>query len=221
VTRLDDQAEDRQVVTRVLAGDTEAFSVLERKYRRMVSYLIRKLIRSDEDVEDLTQDTFMKAYAALRYYRPEFPFSTWLYKIASNRCIDHLRRSRFSPSSMISIDQPLVSTDGSERVIDPRDHEPLPDAVVLAQERSEMLRAAMNALPEKYRVVIHLRHEEDLDYQEIADRLQLPLGTVKAHLFRARKALHKALLQHGSHFAGYMPAKERAEEDGMGKTYEA
>lgn len=204
MTKLDDQLEDRQVVERVLSGDTDAFSVLEKKYRRMVSYLIRKMIRSDEDIEDLTQDTFMKAYAALRYYRPEFPFSTWLYKIASNRCIDHLRRLRSIPSSMVSIDQPIVGNDGGERFLDPRDHEPLPDAVVLAQERSALLREAMDALPEKYRVVMQLRHEEDLDYQEIAERLQLPLGTVKAHLFRARKALHTALMDHRSHFAGYI-----------------
>lgn len=197
----DSAAEDVRLVGDVLAGNEGAFAQLERKHRRMVSFLIRKMIRGDEDVEDITQDTFMKAYAGLRYYRPEYAFSSWLYTIASNRCIDYLRRQRFT---MTSIDQPVTTRDGGELAMDPPDREPLADSVLLAKERAQLLRDAMASLPEHYQVVIRLRHEEELEYQEIADRLGHPLGTVKAHLFRARKLLYRALMQHGTHFEEYL-----------------
>lgn len=194
-------AEDEAVIRDILAGNINAFAILERKYRRIVSFLIRKMIRNEEDVEDLTQETFVKAYAALPSFQFEYPFSRWLYKIASNRCIDHLRRKRFAA---VSLDEPLNTRDGGELYMEPADHGHTPDTALLAKERAEMLRDALRTMPEKYREVIRLRHEEELEYQEIADRLHQPLGTVKAHLFRARKLLYKKLLKHGSHFEEYM-----------------
>lgn len=194
-------AEDEAVIRDILAGNINAFAILERKYRRIVSFLIRKMIRNEEDVEDLTQETFVKAYAALPSFQFEYPFSRWLYKIASNRCIDHLRRKRFAA---VSLDEPLNTRDGGELYMEPADRGHTPDTALLAKERAEMLREALRTMPEKYREVIRLRHEEELEYQEIADRLHQPLGTVKAHLFRARKLLYKKLLKHGSHFEEYM-----------------
>ena len=194
-------AEDEAIIREVLAGNVDAFAKLERKYRRIISFLIRKMIRNEEDVADLTQDTFVKAFNALPRFKFEYPFSRWIYKIASNRCIDHLRRKRFQE---VSLDQPIVTRDGGELSMDPPDMGPVPDDQLLARERAQMLREALETLPEKYRTVIRMRHEEELDYQEIADKLGHPLGTVKAHLFRARKMLYKKLLQHGSHFEEYM-----------------
>lgn len=199
-------AEDEVVIREILAGNTNAFAVLERKYRRIVSFLIRKMIRVDEDVEDLTQETFVKAYAALPTFQFEYPFSRWLYKIASNRCIDHLRRRRFMA---VSLDEPINGKDG-DLYIEPVDTGQTPDVALLAKERIRLLREALATMPEKYREVIRLRHEEELEYQEIADRLQQPLGTVKAHLFRARKMLYKKLLLHGSHFEEYMTDEDQA-----------
>jgi len=92
--------------------------------------------------------------------------------------------------------------------MEPPDRGPEPDDLLLAKERAEMLREALETLPEKYRTVIRLRHEEELEYQEIADRLGHPLGTVKAHLFRARKMLYKRLMKHGKHFEEYMSDDE-------------
>lgn len=198
-------AEDEAVLRRILAGDTNAFAFLEKKYRKTVVFLIRKMVRNDEDVNDLAQDTFVKAYAALPTFQFEYPFSRWLFKIASNRTIDFLRRKRFQ---MYSIDEPIRTGDGGDLYMDPRDNEPMPDAVVLAGERAQMLKEALDSLPEKFKRVIQMRHEEELEYQEIADKLQQPLGTVKAHLFRARKQLYKKLLQHGNHFEEYMPDDE-------------
>ena len=194
-------AEDAAIIREVLGGNVDAFAKLEKKYKRIVSFLIRKMIRNEEDVADLTQDTFVKAYNALPRFKFEYPFSRWLYKIASNRCIDQLRRKRFQN---VSIDDPIPTKDGGELTMDPPDKGPVPDDQLLAKERADMLREALSELPEKYQVVIRMRHEEELDYQEIADKLGHPLGTVKAHIFRARKMLYKKLLKHGSHFDEYM-----------------
>ncbi len=194
-------AEDENVIREVLAGNVNAFGALERKYRRIVTYLIRKMIRDEEDVNDLVQDVFVKAFQGLPSFQFEYPFSRWLYKIASNRCIDHLRRKRFA---MSSIDAPLRGKDGGEFFMEPADNDPTPDVTLLANERVRLLREAIAAIPERYREVIRMRHDEELEYQEIADKLGQPLGTVKANLFRARKMLYNLLMKHGSHFEEYL-----------------
>ncbi len=204
---VESAAEDERIIRDVLAGNVDAFALLERKYRRIVAFLIRKMIRNEEDVNDLTQETFIKAFNALPRFKFEYPFSRWLYKIASNRCIDHLRRKRFQA---VSLDQPIMTSDGGELTMEPPDRGPKADDMLLAKERAQMLRDALETLPDKYRIVIRMRHEEELEYQEIADKLGHPLGTVKAHLFRARKMLYKKLMQHGSHFEEYMSDDEDA-----------
>ncbi len=198
-------AEDEAVIREVLAGNTDAFARLERKYRRIVAFLVRKMVSQQDDADDLVQDTFVKAYQALPSFQFEYPFSRWLYKIASNRCIDYLRRRRFA---MVSLDQPRTGKDGSDYSWEPQDAGPTPEAVVLSQERIVMIRQALAAMPEKYQQVIRMRHDEELEYQEIADRLGQPLGTVKANLFRARKRLVVLLQRHGRHFEEYMPDEE-------------
>lgn len=198
----DSAAADLVVVKRVLDGDINAFAILEAKHRKIVGFLVRKMIRNEEDAADIVQDAFVKAFAALKSFNTEYPFSRWLYKIASNRCIDYLRRKRFA---MMSIDAPISTRDGGEMSFDPVDLGPIPVDIVLANERVLMLKEALETLPEKYRNVIRMRHEEELEYQEIAIKLNQPLGTVKAHIFRARKLLYKRLLKHGDHFEDYMP----------------
>lgn len=198
---FESSAEDEAIIRDILAGHVDAFATLERKYRRIVSFLVRKMIRNELDVQDLVQDTFVKAYAALPSFQFEYPFSRWLYKIASNRCIDHLRRKRFDA---VSLDAPLRSGDGGDLFMDPPDRDPMPDSLLLAKERSLMLREALLTLPEKFRQVIRMRHELELEYAEIAERLKQPLGTVKANLFRARKMLYHKLRRHGTHFEEYM-----------------
>jgi RNA polymerase sigma-70 factor (ECF subfamily) len=181
--------DDLAVVRAVLAGDTNAFSAIDRKYRRRLYVLIRHIIRNDRDAEDLVQDTLLKAFRALESFKPEYSFEKWLFKIASNTCIDYLRRARFAPESL-----QLDDSDNDEpprQVADP--NSPRPDEVLEHAERQEILRAAIASLPDKYRTVIYLRHELELDYNEIAVRLNVPLGTVKAHLFRARQLLLKKL----------------------------
>jgi RNA polymerase sigma-70 factor (ECF subfamily) len=200
-------AEDERIIREVLSGNVNAFALLEKKYKRTVNFLIRKMVRNEEDVADLTQDTFVKAYNGLPRFQFEFQFSRWLYKIASNRSIDYLRRKRVQ---IYSLDQALTTRDGGEITMEPPDKGPVADDLLLAKERAHMLKEALETLPDKYRIVIKMRHEEEMDYQEIADKLGHPLGTVKAHLFRARKLLYKKLIQLGSHFEEYMSDEEDA-----------
>lgn len=189
-------AEDAATIARILAGDKQAFQLLEKKHRRVVTSLIRKMIRNDDDVADLVQETFIKAYTALHSYQSEYAFSSWIYRIASNNCIDFLRRRRLQ---FISIDRP-ISTDDGEMQMELPDASYLADTHIYADERTKILQRAIENLPEKYLRVIKMRHEEEMEYQDIAEKLELPLGTVKALIFRARKRMYEYLKSHTVHF---------------------
>jgi RNA polymerase sigma factor (sigma-70 family) len=181
---------DADLIRRASAGEQAAFRTLEKKYRTAITSLIRRMMHSHpNDIEDLVQETFIKAFQAIGNFNNEYAFSTWLYKIASNHCIDFLRKKRLKT---FSIDQPLETRDGSVEY-EIYDDSATPDVELHSRERAKIIRDAIDSLPEKYRMVINMRHEEDLDYQEIADKLEIPLGTVKAHLFRARAMLYKKL----------------------------
>lgn len=182
------QEEDFDAVRRVLKGDSSGFEILQKKYTRIISSLIRRMIRNEEDVRDLTQDTFIKAYNALSSFQFGYSFSSWIYKIASNTCIDFLRKKRLA---QVSLNQRNNSEEEYE--IEIEDKEYMPDLNVMTEEKLKALREAIENLPENYREIIKLRHEKEMDYADIADKLDIPLGTVKAHLFRARKQLFQQL----------------------------
>jgi RNA polymerase sigma factor (sigma-70 family) len=154
------------------------------------------MVHDKDEVEDLTQEAFIKAFNSLKNFNEEFAFSTWLYKIATNNCIDYIRKKKLAT---FSIDKPLESKDG-EYSFEIPDTTYQPDKDLIAGQRTKILEEAVNALPEKYRQVILMRHTEDKDYQEIADELHLPLGTVKAHIFRAREILYKRLKKKIQHY---------------------
>lgn len=181
--------EDFELVRKVINGDINAYRFLQKKYNRIISSLIRRMIRNEADVQDLTQETFIKAYNHLSSFQFGYSFSSWIYRIASNTCIDFLRKKRITA---ISISQ--VSTSSEEEYeIEIEDRNFLPDIKMMSEEKAKALSNAINSLPENYKEIIKLRHEEELDYNQIAERLDLPLGTVKAHLFRARKILYNNL----------------------------
>lgn len=181
--------EDADLIERAVAGDQQAFTQLRQKYYPTIAGLIRRMMRNSDDIEDLIQETFVKAFNAIATFNHDYAFSTWLYRIASNHCIDFLRKKRLKT---FSIDQPLETSDG-EMQYEISDSTWLPDSDIHNREKTALLQNAIQELPDKYRVVIELRHSEELDYQEIANKLGLPLGTVKAHLFRAREMLYKKL----------------------------
>ncbi len=177
------------MIQRALTGDQTAFSSLRQKYHDSIYNLIYRMIREKDEVEDLTQEAFIKAFASLATFNDEYAFSTWLYKIATNNCIDHIRRKKLQT---FSIDKPIESRD-SDFAFELPDTGTGPDQALISSQRKKMLEEAINSLPEKYRQVIVMRHQEELEYQEIARILKLPLGTVKAHIFRARELLYKFL----------------------------
>ncbi|GAB1370025.1 sigma-70 family RNA polymerase sigma factor [Candidatus Kapaibacterium sp.] len=183
--------EDALIIEEILAGNENAYGRLQKKYHRIISSLIRKMIKDEDDIDDLVQETFIKAYRALDRYQSNYTFSAWIYKIASNTCIDFLRKKRLN---IISLDEPIGGTDEDDGMtIEIEDNSYTPDIEVINSERRNALNNAVENLPEKYRIIIKMRHEDELDYNEIAEKLDLPLGTVKAHLFRARKLLFDEL----------------------------
>jgi RNA polymerase sigma-70 factor (ECF subfamily) len=187
--RMESKHEDTGLIQEALAGHQSAFARLRQKYHDAIFNLIYRMIREKDEVEDLTQEAFIKAFASLSSFNDEFAFSTWLYKIATNNCIDHIRRKKLQT---FSIDKPIESkeSDFSFELPDTNDE---PDQEMIARQRKKLLDDAINSLPPKYRQVIVMRHQEEMEYQEIAHILKLPLGTVKAHIFRAREMLYKYL----------------------------
>jgi len=194
--RLDSRAEDSRNIKKALKGDQTAYRAILKKYHDQVYNLLYRMVHDKDEVEDLTQEAFIKAFNSLHNFNEEFAFSTWLYKIATNNCIDYIRKKKLAT---FSIDKPLESKDG-EYSFEIPDSSYEPDKTLIAGQRSKILEEAVNALPEKYRQVILMRHTEDKDYQEIADELKLPLGTVKAHIFRAREILYKRLKKKIHHY---------------------
>lgn len=195
--RQQSRQEDYNLVRRALDGDEAAYTRLRNKYWRSVHSMLQRMIRDKSDAEDLTQEAFIKAFNSIASFNPEYAFSTWLYKIASNNCIDYLRKRRLKT---VSIDAPVQMRDGEVHMELPDADAPLPDNPLTSAERTAVLQDAIRNLPDKYRIVIELRHTHEMEYADIAKQLNLPLGTVKAHLFRARALLLKRLQGKLVHF---------------------
>jgi len=187
--RFESRNEDTSLIQQALTGEQNAFSRLRQKYHDAIFNLIYRMIREKDEVEDLTQEAFIKAFASLSTFNNEYAFSTWLYKIATNNCIDYIRRKKLQT---FSIDKPIESKE-SDFTFELPDSTYEPDKEMISSQRKKLLDDAINSLPPKYRQVIVMRHREELEYQEIAKILKLPLGTVKAHIFRAREMLYKYL----------------------------
>ena len=174
-----DTREDAELVKLVLAGDAELYAVLVNRYRTRVSRY----------VERFTQDVFVKVYGALDSFDPHFKFSTWLFRIAGNAAIDHLRRRRVRT---LPLEYPS-GEDGEIRAVDPPEMRPNPHEELTRRRLRDALAAAIDRLPDDYRELISLRHYGEMPYEEIAELKGMPLGTVKNKLFRARQALRDLL----------------------------
>lgn len=154
------------------------------------------MVRSHEQVEDLVQEVFVKAFDNLGSYNSDYAFSTWLYRIATNHTIDFLRKKKLQT---LSIDETIKTADGEVEPQIPDDNYEA-DRSVIRKQRSAIIHDAISRLPEKYRQVIEMRHMEEKSYQEISELLDIPLGTVKAHIFRAREMLYKSLIDKRDQF---------------------
>lgn len=172
------RSDDGRLVAQALGGNPDAFATLVERYDRAVYHLAYRMLRNTEDARDATQEAFFKAYRSLRTFKPGAKFSTWIFAIAYHGCCDRLNRSkRFS----------------NEELPDRADPTPGPEQQAIALDEASRLRAAIEALPEKYRAVITLFHLQGKQYEEIAEVLSLPMGTVKTHLFRAKEQLRRLL----------------------------
>ena len=188
-TSTDSSRKDLACVESALLGDQKAYQKLVDKYQRALYYHILKLVRNRDVVDDLVQETFSKAFDCLESYNKQYAFSTWIYRIATNHSIDYLRKRKLST---LSIDEPVQGKDG-EMKVELVDETSNTDMDIIQKQRKSLIRNAVESLPEKYRIVVRMRHMEEKSYDEIAEELELPLGTVKAHIFRARELLNKNL----------------------------
>lgn len=180
---------DEALAVAARGGSEEAFRILVERYERPVFGLLLRIVRRVETAEDLAQETFLKAYRALGRFDPERKFSSWLFKIAHNAALDALRRDGHEP---LSLDAPL--SDGEEPPelpADPKAENPFERAA--GRDLGRALEGALRRLKPQYREILLLRFVEELSYEEMAEVLGVPLGTVKIHLFRARRDLARQL----------------------------
>ena len=176
------------LVRRCLAGDEKAYRELVEMYQSRVFSLALRMLRRVEDAEDVVQETFIRMFRALDRYDPSRPFGAWLFSIASRLCIDQIRRRRLQPISLTQRDR-----EDEEYEIEVVDPGLQPDETTARAEEEQRTRVLIDSLPPHYRIVVLLRHQQDLAYEEIAEALQLPLGTVKARIHRARALLRERL----------------------------
>jgi len=182
---------DRELIQNALAGRETSFEELVRRYQRPIAAYVYRMIGDYDVALDLTQEVFIRVYNSLRRYRSEFKFSTWIYKIAHNAAIDHLRRHAVREQALTS------GIDGERREISIESRRLTPEQESESKERRSEIEAVVQLLPTPYRELIVLRHSQDLSYDEIAEVTGLPLGTVKNRLFRAREAMRDQLVQRG------------------------
>ena len=183
---LDD---DQILVERALTGDQKAFRLLLKKHQSAIYHVIFKLVHNQEEAWDLVQETFMKAFRSLSSYKKEYRLSTWLYRIAANCSIDYLRKRKIEA---LSLDQPLETKEGSVCLELP-DFTYKPESDFESRQKGISINQAIESLPRKYKEVIIYRHKDYKSYEEISRILGIPVGTVKARIFRARELLKKRL----------------------------
>ena len=182
--------DEQQCIRLAQRGEVAAFESLVKAYEGPIYNLAYRMLGNAEDAMDATQDTFLKAYSALPRFRGDASFSTWLYRIAKNVCLDRLRHRKRHPT--VSLDDPMPTDDGeiSRQV---SSSNPDPEDLALSGEIQDILDRALGELPSHHRAVIVLRDLQGFSYEEIADVLEIELGTVKSRLYRARTALHDRL----------------------------
>jgi RNA polymerase sigma-70 factor (ECF subfamily) len=183
-------AEDLELVKKALQNDQKAYAELMVRYKDSIYFMILKMVNNKEDANDLTVEAFGKAFENIEKYRPEFAFSTWLFKIATNNCIDFIRKKRLKT---FSIDESYESSEGDDRKIDFASEGLDPEEKMIKKQKSDLMRTIVDKLPVRYKQLVIMRYFDERSYEEIAEELDLPLGTVKAQLFRARDLLFNTI----------------------------
>jgi len=174
-------------------GDQKAFADLMKRYKDSIYYMLLKMVNNPSDADDLTIEAFGKAFRNLNLYTPNYAFSTWLFRIATNNCIDFIRKKKSAPSA---IDQQQGDQDDPASNL--QSDTPDPEEELIRLQKVKQLRHIVSQLKPQYRRLIELRYFREFSYEEIANELNLPLGTVKAQLFRAKELLFNILKKSGS-----------------------
>jgi RNA polymerase sigma-70 factor (ECF subfamily) len=182
---------DGDLVVRAIDGREDGFEELVRRYQRPIAAYVYRMVGDYDAALDLTQEVFIKIYGSLSRYRPEYKFSTWIYKIAHNAAVDHLRRYSTREQSLTS------EADGAVYDLAVESTKPTPEQESERRERRAEIELVVDQLSPAYRELVVLRHSHDLSYDEIAEVTGLPLGTVKNRLFRAREVMRQQFLQRG------------------------
>ena len=176
---------DFKLVSKAREGDQKAYADLMHRYKDSIYFMALKMVNNKEDAMDLTVETFAKAFEKLDKYQPEYAFSTWLFRVGTNNCIDFIRKKKLNTLSINS----MVDDDGDDRPMQIQSDTLNPEEVSMKREQTQLLKLLIDSLPPRYRNLIVLRYFDEQSYEEIAEQLDLPLGTVKAQLFRARYLL--------------------------------
>lgn len=167
-------------------GDEKAYAELMSRYKKPVYHMILKMIRNVDDAEDLTIEAFAKAFRNLHKFNPDYTFSTWLFRIATNNCIDFIRRKKLDT---MSISAGYKDDNGENTEMEIKDNNLTPFEETIKSQKIEIIQAIVTKLPPKYQTLVRLRYFQEYSYEEIATEIDAPLGTVKAQLHRARELL--------------------------------
>jgi len=191
IHELSDKAKsDLLLVEEARRGNEKAFSSLMNRYRDSIYYMLLKMVNNSYDAEDLTIEAFGKAFRNLDLYTPKFAFSTWLFKIASNNCVDFIRKKQLSPAPFDQIQENLDNA-----TVNIQSDLPDPEESLINHQKIAALKDIIKQLKPRYRTLIELRYYKEYSYEEISSELNLPLGTVKAQLFRAKTLLYNILVK--------------------------
>ncbi|HET9052900.1 MAG TPA: sigma-70 family RNA polymerase sigma factor [Cyclobacteriaceae bacterium] len=180
----------------VQKNDEKAFAKLMQRYKRPVYHMILKMVRNVDDAEDLTIESFAKAFRSLHRFKKDFTFSTWLFRIATNNTIDHIRKKKLNT---LSIDNRFTDDNGDGISIEVEDENLNPQEETIKEQKAELIQVFVDKLPPKYQKLVRLRYFQELSYEEIAAELEAPLGTVKAQLHRARELMFEMVKNKRDH----------------------
>ncbi|HOX83517.1 MAG TPA: sigma-70 family RNA polymerase sigma factor [Chryseolinea sp.] len=188
--------EDFRLIDLAVEGDDKSYAKLLSRYKRPVYHMILKMVRNVDDAEDLTIESFAKAFRSLHRFKKDFTFSTWLFRIATNNTIDYIRKKKLNT---MSIENTYTDDDGQSVSIDVEDDNLDPQEETIKTQKIELIQLFVDKLPPKYQRLVRLRYFEELSYEEIADKLPAPLGTVKAQLHRARELMFEMVKNKRDH----------------------
>ncbi|MEQ8362786.1 MAG: sigma-70 family RNA polymerase sigma factor [Cyclobacteriaceae bacterium] len=188
--------EDFKLIDMAVDGDEQAYAKLLARYKRPVYHMILKMVRNVDDSEDLTIESFAKAFKSLHKFKKDFTFSTWLFRIATNNTIDFIRKKRLNT---LSISNTYTDDDGQSVSIEVEDGSLNPQEEAIKAQKVELIQLFVTMLPAKYQKLVRLRYYNELSYEEIAQELEAPLGTVKAQLHRARELMYDLIKNKKEH----------------------